>query len=201
MAVSIWTDEMDAALKRQRVEHKLPWRVVRIEGATLRECQKRLAFLTSGKTAAVVRVAKGGPREDEDGLDRLIRRGKLTPLQLEMAKRYRRVGRLAMEGGGSLRSCLDTSPGGGGGGAMPGPGEGFKVSAAKREFHLMRWVTLRGQVDVLTALDGVLLGGHTLLALAGGEGRGARAAELQVALTIGLDLLVAAALDGLKKVA
>lgn len=201
MAVAEWTEAMDEALKRQRLEHKLPWRVVRIEGATVRECQKRLQYLTSGKPAALVKVARaGGPREDEDGLDRLIRRGKLTPLQIEMARRYRRVGRLALSGGGSLRSCLDTSPGGGGS-AMPGPGEGFEISAAKREFHTMRWVTLRGQTDVLTALDGVLITGHTLLYLAGGEGKGARAAELLVALTIGLDLLVGAALDGAARAA
>lgn len=201
MAVAEWTEAMDAALKHQRLTQKLAWRLVRIEGATKRECQKRLEWLTSGKAAAVVKVAKAGPREDEDGLDRLQRRGKLTPLQLQMALHYRRVGRLALAGGGSLRSCLDTSPTGGGGGAMPGPGEGFEITAAKREFHVMRWVTLRGQTDVLTALDGVLIGGHTLLKLAGGEGKGARAAELQVALTIGLDLLVGAALDGVRKVA
>lgn len=186
-----WSVEEDAFLLDQRGKRKLGWRAVHIEGATLRECQKRYAFLTSDQPKPVVRVATRGPDVAEDGMDRLVKKGKLTGARLIMARHYRTVGRLATAGGGAVKSCLDQSPGGGENVGLPGTGEAFEVTAAKREMLVMRFQVLKGQVDVLTALDGVLIGGQTLLYLAGGAGKGARAAELLLALYIGLDMLIA----------
>lgn len=184
--IAAWSEDMDAALLRQRRESKLPWRVVHIEGATVRECQKRFEYLTSGATKPVVRIATKGPDPDEDGLDRLIRKGKLRGERLAMARHYRAIGRLAEQEGGAIRSCLDDTVRGGQWG-LPGEGQAFSLVAAKREMLVMRHQVLRGQSDILTALDGVLIGGHTLLALAGGSS--SKSAELMVAMNIGLDLL------------
>ena len=184
--IAAWSEEMDADLLRQRRDSKLPWRVVHIEGATVRECQKRFEYLTSGATKPVVRIATKGPDPDEDGLDRLIRKGKLRGDRLAMAKHYRAIDRLAEQEGGSIRSCLDDTVRGGQGG-LPGEGQALTLVSAKRELFVMRHQVLRGQIDVLTAMDGVLISGHTLLALAGGSS--SKSAELMMALNIGLDLL------------
>lgn len=192
MAVAEWTETMDASLLHQRRDQKLGWRLVRIEGATRKQCQERFAFLTSGRDRPVVRMSAAEAQRNEDGLDRLVRKGRLSGPRLTMARHYRMLGRLATAGGGDIKSCLNHSPGGGARLGLPGGGEAFEVTAAKREMFDLRWNVLKGQSDVLTALDGVLISGHTLLYLAGGAGKGARAAELMLALVIGLDMMIAA---------
>jgi hypothetical protein len=58
-------------------------------------------------------------------------------------------------------------------------------------------VVLRGQVDMLTVMDGVCGQGYTLRYLAGGDKH--RAAELLVALRLALDMLVAYRAGPVKK--
>lgn len=164
---------------------------LRIKGFSRSEIIGRWNAVTKGMAAPRVKVARGGPDPDEDGLDRLIRKGKLRGDRRAMAEHYRRVARLVLTEGGGIKSCLDQTPGGGNRGGLPVGGVAFEATAAKRELFVMRHQVLRGQRDILTAMDGVLVTGQTLLALAGGAGKGGRASELYVALCIGLDMLIA----------
>jgi hypothetical protein len=139
---------------------------------------------------AEVRVAtpeKGGKTEElvRDGLAWLIRKNQLTPAQVAEAKAWRDGVRDAGEV--EMRSCLNIGVGG-------GSNEGAlarvqAMSTARRLLFAGRYVVLRGQVDMLTVMDGVCGQGYTLRYLAGGDKH--RAGELMVTLKLALDLLVA----------
>lgn len=137
---------------------------------------------------AVVKVAvKAEPREDlaRDGLDWLVRKRVLTVAQLFECRAWRDGVRDAGEV--EMRSCLNVGVGG-------GSNEGtlarvHAMSSARRQLFEGRYVVLRGQVDMLTVMDGVCGQGYTLRYLAGGDKH--RAAELLVTLKLALDLLVA----------
>lgn len=145
------------------------------------------------------RVAKGGGGEraagraadreepaNRDGLVWLGQKRRLTPEQMREAFRYRDLFRDAGEV--ALRSALDIGTGGCGvGGASPSPL--VSLASARRELIVLRMLVLRGEDDMLTAMDGVCGGGHTLRGLAGGNQQ--RARDLEVLLKAALNLILA----------
>lgn len=137
-----------------------------------------------------VRVAaSAAPRAEDDGKDGLlweVGKKRLTKAQAEEAMAYRKGFRDAGEV--SVRSCLDVGVGGGQLSYLPGAAV-LSMTAARRELFTARYKVLRGQVDMLTVMDGVCGLGHTLRHLAGGDRH--RADELRVALKLALDMLVA----------
>ncbi|WP_337186594.1 hypothetical protein [Phenylobacterium sp.] len=135
----------------------------------------------------LARAARTTPAKTEpemrDGLQWLIDKGRLTAAQRVVAGRYRDGYRDAGEV--STRSCLDASVGGGGVALSPVEA----MSDARRQMFVWRYAVLRGQVDMLTVLDGVCGAGHTVRYLAGGDQ--GRARELEAVLKVALDMLVA----------
>ena len=184
----LWTPEKDALLLAERA--KSPprgWRWLSLAlMCTQKECEGRHKLLT-GETQPV-RVGRKAPAEiDRDGLSWLIRKGRLTGSRAKMALAYRAAFRDA--GMVSLKSCLGDSVGGG----APGPGThaDFGVTSAtdaSRRLFFWRWVVLRGQSDMVLAVEGICGTGHSPRDLAGGNGH--RAAELETVLGIALDLMV-----------
>lgn len=142
---------------------------------------------------AVVRVAaEAAPKKkpsdtlDRDSLEWMVNKRQLTAPQAREAGLYR----LGLRDGGeiSTRSCLDFTVGSGQAGGLPGAAVA-SMSDARRYVFVIRYVVLRGQVDMLSVMDGVCGQGQTLLYLAGGDRN--RAAELKTSLRIALDLIVA----------
>lgn len=92
--------------------------------------------------------------------------------------------------GADVPSCVERLKTAGGGGKVAGlSGATYTAAVARRELFRIRWVVLGGDVDVLTAMDGVCGIGHSVAYLAGGV----RLREIQLlqSLKIGLSLLAA----------
>ncbi|HEY3694078.1 hypothetical protein [Phenylobacterium sp.] len=140
-----------------------------------------------GEAGQGVRVsADPAPPADRDGLVWLGEKKRLTPDQLKAAFHYRDAFRDAGEV--SLKSALDVGVGGGGyGPATPSPL--VSLTTARRALLVIRYQVLRGQVDMLTVMDGVCGAGHTLRGLAGGDKH--RARDLEILLKAALDQVVA----------
>ena len=84
-------------------------------------------------------------------------------------------------GGVSIRSCIDDSATGGGTAPWLRLQAAYVATAASKAWvEEMRQDVLRGQVDMLTVMDGVCGAGRTLRELAGGNDR--RAGELEAVL-------------------
>jgi len=177
-----WTDTMDAVLLKGRdAEPPVGWKRLVLDiapGMTRQRAERRYRLLKGAS-----------PDEGQrrvDGLLWLLERKRLGGVRGAMALRYREMFRDA--GGVSIKSSANVGAGGG----APGPGlhaEAAMVShtQAQRDLFRVRWVVLRGQVDMLTVLDGVCGIGHTLRQLAGGNDR--RAGELEAVLKVALDLI------------
>lgn len=144
--------------------------------------------------AATGKASQAEPAEpaDRDGLVWLGQKRRLTAEQLREAFVYRDL----MRDGGevSLRSALEGGTGGGSAGPRS-PSPLVSLASARRELLVLRMVVLRGQCDMLTAMDGVCGAGHTLRYLAGNDMAGRpdkhRARDLEVLLKAALDLIVA----------
>ena len=135
---------------------------------------------------APLKVSQLPPPQDRDGLLWLIKKRRLTATQIATAKQWRDAVRDA--GGVSIRSCIDDSSTGGGSAPWLRLQAAYVASAASKTWlEQMRHDVLRGQVDMLTVMDGVCGAGRTLRELAGGNDR--RAGELEAVLRVALDVL------------
>lgn len=140
---------------------------------------------------AVVRVAEdaGQARKDEtppkDGLAWLLKKRRLTAAQVREGMVYREGFRQA-DIGVSLRSCLNAGVGGGEYGLSDVALASLSDAAA--EVLYIRSHVLIEHPDMVTAMDGVCGKGYTLRYLAAGDQL--RSIELEVALTIALDLII-----------
>lgn len=147
------------------------------------------------KPEKVVRVSnepKQPEPSDKDGLLWLYKKKRLTQPQLAAAFHYRDLFRRESASGGTLKSFLDVSAGGGvynggNGGGLPLGGQ-YTDAQAKLELFVIRELTLGKQEDLLIVMNGVCGVGHTVRYLAGNNQL--RASELEAALRIALDLLV-----------
>lgn len=124
----------------------------------------------------------------EDGLEWLIRKGRLSSDRIAAAKRYRAAYR---DAGGvpvpSNLALLTRVQGGAGGGVAPLI---LEICADARAWlQVIRLRVLANQPDMLEVMDGVVGGGLTLRALAGGNGHEAKA--LERVLKVALDLVAA----------
>lgn len=125
------------------------------------------------------------PPQDRDGLLWLIKKKGLTLAQIQAAKVWRDAVRNA--GGVSIRSCInDAAPRGDGAAWQRLQAAYVGASASKAWLEHMRQDVLRGQVDMLTVMDGVCGAGRTLRELAGGHDR--RAGGMEAVLRVALDL-------------
>lgn len=167
---------------------------LKVRGFSRDEVAARWRALTEGVTAPVVRIGrKPGLDPAEDGLMRLRRKQQLTVDQLRQAFAYRDDAALAALAVGPVKvSDLEGARGGGGGKAACASDGGLAdyIAAQRRQFT-RRNVVLSGQSDMLTVMDGVCVGRHTLMALAGEDDR--RSRELLAVLRVALDLLHIAA--------
>lgn len=181
-----------AILAQAVAEHHAKGRgriTLRVPGFSKQEVIDEWNRQNKGAAPREIKVAKGGPDAREDGLDRLAKskRSRLDPDRLAQAYRYRRLGRLAQLIGGSIRSCLNDTPGGGADG-LPKSDAGMAHAVdAKRELLRLRAMVLRGEEDMITVLDAVCLNGMTITTLAGGDGN--RGRELMAVLKVALQLL------------
>jgi len=140
-----------------------------------------------GEEARVVKAAAAErSAEPRDGLAWLVKKRRLNAAQAREAMLYRQGFRDAGEV--TMRSCLDVGVGGGQAVGLP-DATVLSMTQARRDLFVARYTVLRGQVDMLTVMDGVSGHGYTLRALAGGDHH--RASELEVALKLALDMLVA----------
>lgn len=160
----------------------------------LRKATPAKPRVVASAEAHVVRVAAEPPpkiEQDRDGFVFLSRK-RLSPAQVKAGIYYRDLFRfVALYTGADVKDSIErlmTSGGGAGGGVVLN-GTSFTASAARAELFRLRWVVSGGQVDVLSALDGVCGIGHTLLFLAGGKRQ--REEQLMQSLRIGLDLVAA----------
>jgi hypothetical protein len=150
--------------------------------------------------AKVVKVAADEPRPkepaDRDGYVWLARKRKwMTPALIGAGFHYRDLVRAASPG--AVKSCIEGLGGAGGGQTLGLPfGGQFSDSAAQLELFVIRSFTFGNQADLVTVMDGVCGVGHTLRYLAGGDHH--RAAELETALRIALDLLANARAEKLR---
>lgn len=144
----------------------------------------------AGEDAKVVRVSVEPPAAVvRDGLIWLQRKGGFGPAQVREALAYRAA--FTDAGELSMKSCLDVREGGHG---AAGPGMYFdagvvSMTTARRFLWVARFTVLRGQVDLLTVMDGICGQGWTARDLAGGDKH--RARDLEVVLRVALDLMVA----------
>lgn len=160
---------------------------LRVPGFSRQEIVEEWNRQTRGLPRRGVKVAKSGPDGNEDGLDRLRRKRQLDANRLAQAERYRKLGRLALTIGGSVKSCLNSTPGGIPKG-LPESDAGMAAAVdAKRELLWLRSQVLMLEEDMIAVLDGVCIGGLTVRAMAGGDGN--RARELLAILKVALQLL------------
>ncbi|HYF20687.1 MAG TPA: hypothetical protein VEA40_22670 [Ramlibacter sp.] len=193
----VWTPEMDDQLIERRVTKGLPWRAVAPIGPmNKRRCQARMKLLEKGRPEVRQAAPTSPPEpEDRDGLDWLVAKKRVSHAQGLKGYDYRALFRHVIDmGGAPLGSSLENLMSTGGQatfGGLPSAGS-YTASAARAELFRMRWVVLRGQTDLLTVMDGVCGLGHTVRTLAGpGSQQQVRAAQLEAALKIALDLLIA----------
>lgn len=144
------------------------------------------------KPDRVIRVAKASkPVEPsiKDGLIWLHKKRRLSDAQVLEGFRYRDLFREVS--GVSIKSGLEAMGMGGGGSVGGGlPGNALYGDAAKQlELFVIQWNVLQGQNELLTVMNGVCGLGHTVRYLAGDNQL--RAAELEAALRIALDMLIA----------
>lgn len=161
---------------------------LKVRGFSREEVINRWNVLTSGQpTPTPARPRQPRTDDREDGLERLVRKGRLTAQQEAQLRRWRKLSRLAQLAAGPVKVTNYDSIGGGADVNMLGDGALAESLAAKRELFELRWVVLRGEVDMLTVLDGVGVGGQTIRGLAGGDGN--RGRELEAVLRVALNLL------------
>lgn len=137
---------------------------------------------------AIVRIAKDLPKakdeEPRDGLAWLLKKRRLTPEQAREGMLYRAGFKDAGEV--ELRSSLNMAIGGGGDMLLPAA---CAMTDAKRQMLIIRYQVLRGQPDMIAAMDGVCGLGRTVRWLAGHDRH--RADEMEIALRLALDLIIA----------
>lgn len=197
MAAGVWTQEMDDLLVERRVTKGLPWKsVAPIGGMNAKRCQGRLKVLARGRPE----VKQGAPAapaepEDRDGLDWLVAKKRLSHKQGLAGYDYRRLHRHVIDmGGAPLGSSMENLLSTGGAATFGGgpTGGSYTASAARAELFRIHWLVLKGQTDLLTVMEGVCGKGHTVRYLAGpGSQQQVRAAQLEAALKIALDLILA----------
>jgi hypothetical protein len=162
MMHSDWTEQADGALLGAVADGR-SWDVIgRQLGLEAGLCQRRHRALTEVEPPA----RKCGPNPDEDGLDRLIRKGRLTPSRLAAALYYRDLVRDA-----AMATAVHADS---------------RSAVAERELSLLRSIVLGGQTDLLAALDGVCGARLTVAAIAG---QPARARVIEALLWAALDLV------------
>ncbi len=145
----------------------------------------------AGEDAKVVKVAPAKVEDeiDRDGLAWMAKKKRLNVTQLAEAMFYRNNFRDAGEL--SMKSCLDVVEGGRGaaGAGMYFDGGVVTMTTARRHLLVARFQVLRGQIDMLTVMDGICGLGRTARYLASGDQQ--RAREMEAILRVALDLLVA----------
>ncbi|MDP1738902.1 MAG: hypothetical protein Q8L23_15855 [Caulobacter sp.] len=173
---------------------------LRVKGFSKAQVIERWNALVKGLPGPEPRVGKrDAVADDEDGLVRLVRKGRLSPDQKAQAVRWRRLSRLAQLCAGPVKMANYDGVGGGRDHDLKADGALAEALAAKRELFELRWIVLRGEDEMLTVLDGVCVGGHTVRALAGGDGP--RAMVLEAVLKVALNLLHNAANPPVQKAA
>lgn len=191
-AAGVWTKEMDDELIERRVVQKLKWRSVAPIGCmNAKKCQGRLKVLQNGRPEVAKAVAESSEKaelEDYDGLDWLVRKKRLSHAQGLKGYDYRRLFRRALPGA-PIKSNFGMELGGGAFGSGLPNVEEYGDASAKLDLFVIRWNVLLGQADLLTVMNGVCGIGHTVRMLAGGNQL--RAAQLEAALRIALDLMIA----------
>jgi hypothetical protein len=190
---------MDRLLWEKRGVKRLAWRsVAPIGGQNEKRCQKRFQYLEaqvaagawSPETGRVVAAAEGRVAAagdlSQDGLDWLVRKGRISARRHGAAMAYRKAFR---DGGGpSIKSSADWGHVGG----VAGPGlhaenAALAYTQAQRDLHTIRTRVCLSQDDLVTVLDAVCGVGIAPRALAGGDGH--RAATLEAVLMVALDLV------------
>lgn len=179
-------------LNRMIAEHHAKGRsriTLKVPGFSREEVIAAWNEQTRGLVKPAVKVGpRGGPDPDEDGFHRLVRKKRLTDDQMRAGKRLRDLAKLAELAGGPAKSCLDIGVGGGSGSGLPVfDGEADSALAAKRELFRLRWAVLKGEPEMRLVLDGVIIAGHTLIKLAGGDQ--SRSRELEAVLRVALNML------------
>lgn len=195
----VWTEEMHALLLERKDTLRLPWRSIAPIGPhNARRCQARYKWLkeleaqgqraparSSVKAAERALDADAGPA---DGIDWLLKKGRLTSRRHRAAQFYRKAFR---DGGGlSIKSSLGNVDQAGGG--TPGPGlhaDGGAIAytQAKRDLHHIQTQVLWSQDDLLTVCDAICGIGQTPRSLVGGDGH--KAATVEAVLMVALDLI------------
>jgi hypothetical protein len=145
----------------------------------------------AGATVKTTGAVQPDHAPDRDGLMWLVdkRRRRITQAQCREGLHYRDLFRV-VEPGAAIKSSIESlgMGGGGGKGSPVALGGSFEDSQAKLELHVIREHLFGGQEDLKTVMDGVCGHGWTLRYLAGRNQM--RAAELEQALRIALDLMV-----------
>jgi len=155
-------------------------------GARPRKAKTGTGPKVTGQTAAVEKP------EDRDGLEWLIRKGRLgsgqsAKTRAKAGRYYRRLYRDApLDGTTPLRSCLDDSVRGGGGVGLP---PALVQTDAAVKLHFVR-AAISHHEEMTDLLDAVCGRGTTVRSLACGNDR--RAVEMETALRIALDLVALA---------
>ncbi|HMU28150.1 MAG TPA: hypothetical protein PKA65_12170 [Solirubrobacterales bacterium] len=157
--------------------------------------------------AAVSTKAANAPAEkisDRDGLEWLVAKGRLKGSRLRAGRWLRKIGRdAASDGQPPLRSILDDRVGGGGGGEPPAL---IRTDAAMK----LRYVRAcfgagPGQPEgfrrMLELLDGVCIGGRTIIEMAGQDDRKAIALEAELGIALDLVSLAQAQQEAAEKTA
>lgn len=143
------------------------------------------AAVRGPKVEAVARV-----EEPRDGLAWLVKKRRLSAGQAADAMRFREGFRQDGCGVTGSPSCVEALGAGGSGGGTGGLEAAVVAqSDARREYLVICGQVLRGEADLLTAMNGVCGQGYTLRQLAGRNHH--RAAELEAALKIALNLIAA----------
>lgn len=191
----VWSDRMDNVLEDLRLRGKVPWKAVAVRTddghlVSKKDCQDRLKLLLSGRPRPVAASPASVEPNDKDGVEWLHKKKRLSFVQAQKALWYRELMKRGSMGA-SIKSCLASAESGGGGsnnGGLP-MGGSYVDSAAQLELFVVRSMILHNEPDLLTVMDGVCGLGHTVRYLAGGDQL--RAAQLEAALRIALNMLIA----------
>jgi hypothetical protein len=191
--VVVWTPELDRLLLDLRAKGK-SWKVI-IAALMIRQtaCEGRLKALKRAGGVAAVKVAEAETDEGVahapagvDGLEWLVKKGRLTNEQMGQAWAYRRDFRAAEGEGAGMKSSLAALDAvkGGRGDVLPVV---YSQAMAKRRQFIRRYQILGGEDHVLIVLDAVCGRGMTTRELAGGDGH--RASTHEAVLRVALNML------------
>lgn len=143
----------------------------------------------AAKVVKVAKVKEVAEPSDRDGLLWLHKKRRITAAQAREGLHYRDLFRSAAAGEAPIPSNIPTGKvGGGQQGGLPFS-DGFTDAAAKLALFVVQWHVLLGQEDLLIVMNGVCGVGHTVRFLAGDNQL--RAAQLEAALRIALDMMIA----------